>query len=400
MPTRQVTIDLHKTQHAFRHSTALYRGYVGGRGSGKTFVGAYDLIRRAKAGALYGVYAPSYPMMRDATQRTFLALARQLGFLREWRKADGIAILGNRAEVLFRSLDDPERARGPNLSGSWIDEASIVPRGAFDIIIAALREGGEQGWLSATFTPKGKSHWTYETFGMGKPDTALFRSRTKDNPFLPGAFAETIAQQYTSQLASQELEGEFIDMEGALAKREWFPVVDILLPPTAQRVRAWDFAATERSVNAADPDWLVGVKMVRHAGLFYVEHVVRVRIGPGEVEPLLRQIANLDGRTVSITMEQEPGSAGKIFTRQMIMALAGYPIEAKTASGDKVTRAMPFLAQAQAGYVKLVRGAWNAEYLDEMVAFPVGAHDDQVDATSAAFTRLTGGAQRARSREY
>jgi predicted phage terminase large subunit-like protein len=399
MPTLRQVVDLHAVQYAFRHSTALYRGYVGGRGSGKTFVGAYDLLRRAKPGRLYGVYAPSYPMMRDATQRTFLAQARRLSFLRELRKADGIAVLGNGAEVLFRSLDDPERARGPNLSGAWIDEASIVPQSAFDIIIASLREGGEQGWLSATFTPKGKQHWTFETFGLGKPDTALFRSKTHENPFLPPEFAHTLAQQYTSQLAAQELSGEFIDLEGALAQRAWFPIVDGL-PYNAQRVRAWDFAATERSVKTGDPDYLAGVKIAHFDGTFYIEHVVRTRVGPGDVELTVRQTAELDGRAIPIVMEQEPGSSGKLFTRGMIRTLAGWPVEAKPATGDKVTRAMPFLAQAQAGNVRIVRGPWNSAYLDELTAFPIGGHDDQMDATSAAFARLTAGGQRARVREY
>lgn len=399
MPTRQQVIDLHLRQYEFRHSSALYRGYVGGRGSGKTFVGAYDLLRRAKPGRLYGVYAPSYPMMRDATQRTFLVQARRLAFLRDFRKADGIAVLGNGAEVLFRSLDDPERARGPNLSGAWIDEASIVPQTAFDIIIASLREGGEQGWLSATFTPKGKQHWTFETFGLGKPDTALFRSATAENPFLPGDFAHTLAQQYTSQLAAQELAGEFIDLEGALAQRAWFPIVDGL-PYNAQRVRAWDFAASTKTVKANDPDYLAGVKVAHFDGTFYIEHVVRARVGPGDVELTVKQTAELDGRGTPIVVEQEPGSSGKLFTRSMIRALAGWPVEAKPVMKDKVTRAMPFLAQAQAGNVRIVRGPWNSAYLDELTAFPIGGHDDQMDATSAAFARITAGGQRARVREY
>jgi predicted phage terminase large subunit-like protein len=53
-----------------------------------------------------------------------------------------------------------------------------------------------------------------------------------------------------------------------------------------------------------------------------------------------------------------------------------------------VERADPLAAQWQAGNVKLVRGAWNKAYLDEMEAFPAGSHDDQVDASSGAFNKL------------
>ncbi|MFX4846510.1 phage terminase large subunit, partial [Acinetobacter baumannii] len=86
----------------------------------------------------------------------------------------------------FRSAEDPDKLRGPNLSGSWLDEASLMEREAFDICIASLREAGEQGWLSATFTPRGLTHWTYDLFGRGgRPDVELFTSRTRDNPFAP-----------------------------------------------------------------------------------------------------------------------------------------------------------------------------------------------------------------------
>ena len=48
----------------------------------------------------------------------------------------------------------------------------------------------------------------------------------------------------------------------------------------------------------------------------------------------------------------------------------------------------PLSAQAEAGNVKLVRGTWNRDFLDELCTFPSGTHDDQVDAASAAFNRL------------
>lgn len=393
MPTLTQVVDLHPRQADFCHSRALYRGFVGGRGAGKSFVGAYDLLRRAQPGRLYGVYAPTYPMMRDATQRSFLQLARRFNYLADMRRSDNQALLGNGAEVLFRSLDDPERARGPNISGAWLDEASLMPRSAFDIIIASLREAGEQGWLSATFTPKGKQHWTFDTFGNERQDTELFRSRTADNPFLPPDFAETVARQYTTSLAAQELQGEFVDIEGALARREWFKVVDAA-PGDCRWVRAWDFAATERTVRAADPDWTAGIKLGTSNGIFYVApDIVHQRSGPGAVETLVRQTAEADGKDVPIIMEQEPGSAGKLFTATMIRKLVGWNISAKPATGDKVTRAMPWLAQAQAGNVCIVRSAGMVDLLDEILMFPVGPHDDQVDALSMAFAELTGGRQ-------
>lgn len=377
-----VTIRLTRIQAAFKASEALYRGYVGGRGSGKSFGGAYDLIRRAKAGRLYGAYAPTYPMLRDASLRSLLEIGENLHFIKAFNKTDMIVTLGNGAEILARSLDDPERARGPNLSGAWIDETGLVKRAAFDIIIASLREGGEQGWLSATFTPKGRSHWTYKTFGMGAPDTALFRARTLDNPFLPAGFYHAVRGQYTGQYAEQELDGQFVDIEGGLAQRAWFGIVDAA-PEGAVRCRHWDFAATAPKDGYAD--YTVGTLLSAKDGTYIVEDVIRQRVGPGAVEALVQQTAELDGHNVAIGLEEEPGASGKLMAAAFIKRLAGWNVKALRATGDKVTRAMPFLAQAEAGNVKLVRALWNSAWLEEFAAFPVGAHDDQVDSASGAF---------------
>ena len=48
-------------------------------------------------------------------------------------------------------------------------------------------------------------------------------------------------------------------------------------------------------------------------------------------------------------------------------------------------RAEPFAAMAEISKVRVVRGPWNDDFLDELTTFPYGTHDDQVDASSGAF---------------
>ena len=215
------TVKLHKVQSEFRHSPSLYRGFVGGRGSGKSYVGAYDLLCRAMSergrGRLYMVVAPTYIILQDASMRTVVQIAEDLGVIKEKWKQPPRLILTNGSEIIFRSGDDPEKLRGPNLSGVWLDEASLVGEETYNVCIACLREAGQAGWLSATFTPKGTSHWTYEVFARNRPNTALFRSSTKENPFLPGEFIHALQTQYSDKQAAQEISGEFVDQEGC----EW-----------------------------------------------------------------------------------------------------------------------------------------------------------------------------------
>jgi predicted phage terminase large subunit-like protein len=47
-------------------------------------------------------------------------------------------------------------------------------------------------------------------------------------------------------------------------------------------------------------------------------------------------------------------------------------------------------SQFSAGNVALLRAQWNRPLLQEIGAFPLGVHDDWVDAASIAFNRLSG----------
>jgi predicted phage terminase large subunit-like protein len=170
---------------------------------------------------------------------------------------------------------------------------------------------------------------------------------------------------------------------GMVFNRVWFELVDAV-PADCQWARYWDKAAT-----AGGGDWTVGAKMGFKDDVFYVTDVVRGQWGSGDREKIIRQTAELDGPGVRVYIEQEPGSSGVDSVQNTILNLRGYPIKADKVTGDKVTRANPMAAQAQAGNVKLLRAPWNEGYLRELHAFPTdGVPDDQVDASSGAFNKL------------
>ena len=50
---------------------------------------------------------------------------------------------------------------------------------------------------------------------------------------------------------------------------------------------------------------------------------------------------------------------------------------------------MPLASQAEAGNVYLVNGDWIPDFLNEIEIFPDGKNDDQCDAASGAFAKLT-----------
>ena len=57
---------------------------------------------------------------------------------------------------------------------------------------------------------------------------------------------------------------------------------------------------------------------------------------------------------------------------------------------DKLSRALPWIAKAEQGKIRLVSGAsWN-DFLSECEQFPEGRHDDMVDAASGCMAMLAG----------
>jgi predicted phage terminase large subunit-like protein len=179
---------------------------------------------------------------------------------------------------------------------------------------------------------------------------------------------------------------------GSLFRREWFSFVDDWPREVSGVVRAWDDAASH------DGDWTVGVLMARaRTGVFYIVDVVRIQGSSLEVERLKAHTAQADAQLTNrhavVLLQQEPGAAGKMYVESQIRGpLAGFAVEVDRPTGDKYTRALPMSAAAQVGNIKLLRGRWNKNFLDELEqAGPddkLYDHDDQWDAASSAFNWL------------
>jgi predicted phage terminase large subunit-like protein len=424
---------------------------VAGRGSGKTRIGAQDVVMRAQAGEPWMSVSPSYPIIHETTMPTLVEVARELGvFVRAvksplprvtFRTSDG-----GLANIVFRSGEDPEKLRGPSKAGLWIDEASITKPEVFTVGMAVLRYRGVMGPLILTFTPKGRRHWSFEVFyeriddstpgywergnngdgdffvkvdpetgeskrmpvvyfagiAYGVRDNAfLVHAHTLENPFLPAEFYDNIRAHYTSHLAAQELGGEFVEIQGIMFKREWFNFVEEV-PVDAMRVRYWDRAGTEGAGK-----YSVGLLMARDKlGRSYVEDIVRGQWSYHTRNKMMLETAKRDcdkyGNTVMIYAEQEGGSGGKEQAQQSIVSLARFPVYSDVVSGvrwkmkdkmrlpgeGKIIRAQPMAAQAEAGNVYIKRANWMEDYLEEICSFPEYAFADQVDASSGAYNKL------------
>lgn len=171
-------------------------------------------------------------------------------------------------------------------------------------------------------------------------------------------------------------------------------MIDIqTVPPFhfVRKVRYWDKAAT-KDAGA----YTVGVLMGRDRdGFFWILDVIRKQWDSSERERIIKQTAEIDGVSVRVYVEQEPGSGGKESAERTVRMLAGFNAYADRPTGSKEARAEPFAAQVTGGGVKMVRAPWNRDYINELMYWPMSKYKDQVDASSGAFMKLTEGRKRA-----
>ncbi|WP_245479225.1 MULTISPECIES: phage terminase large subunit [unclassified Mesorhizobium] len=215
--------------------------------------------------------------------------------------------------------------------------------------------------------------------------------RTVDGEILdPIRFPPDELKQLYNDMTSYAVAGQYqqrpAPRAGGMFQRAWFEGRIVRAAPKGTTwVRHWDLAGTRGGTGART----AGVKLGRDPeGRYYVGHVVTLREEGKSVRKTIETQAALDGKTVHISLPQDPGQAGKAQVQDFVAQLAGYKVHAEGETGDKVTRAEPFAAQCEHGNVYIVEGEWNTLYLDELCLFPASKLMDQVDASSGAFTRL------------
>lgn len=243
--------------------------------------------------------------------------------------------------------------------------------------------------MRAASNPGGIGHdWVERRFiSEGYKQGRIFiPARLEDNPHLDIEEYEMSLNNLDPVTRAQLREGNWkVRARGNLFKREWFQVVTYA-PKVRRIVRYWDLATTEASKKNKDPDWTVGVLLGEIKGTYYVLDIRRFRARPYDLERAVQKTAERDGKSVSIYIEQEPGSAGiQLIDHYSRNVLKGYAVRANRATGSKVIRANPVSAAAERGNVVLVKGRWVNDFLDEVEVFPGGSHDDQIDGLSGAY---------------
>lgn len=323
-----------------------------------------------------------------------------------WNANSYVATFPSGARISFGYLNNQNdylRYKGSEFQFIGMDEVTEIRESDYRYLFSRLRRPANGPLSQVPLRMRAASNpapnWVRQRFIVeGLSSNRIFvPSKLTDNP---GIDAESYRQALSAldPVERRRLEeGDWWSTTlGSMFDRTSFVIIDPhevpVISSSARVVRFWDLAATEPSSSNPDPDWTVGTLGLLDQGIFYILDVRRARVKSDKVEHLIAQTALEDGPLVSIRMEQEPGSSGKALIDQFARyVLPGYDFQGIRATGDKITRARPFSAASANGNVRLVRGRWLTDWLDEVSSFPEGlTHDDQVDSATGAFTFLTG----------
>ena len=220
---RRIVYDPLPSQRRFHDSEARFKGFSGPIGCGKSQALCQEAIKLTyvNAGRAGLIGAPTYPMLRDATQVTLFESLEANQIPYEFSKAENVLTLrDSRSRVLFRALDEFERLRGTNLAWFGLDELTYCPEEAWLRLEGRLRDAKAARLAGfAVWTPKGFD-WVYRRFvaeAVAGYDTVI--APPFENRFLLSKipdYYERLKNSYDERFYQQEVLGEYLNLGGAL----------------------------------------------------------------------------------------------------------------------------------------------------------------------------------------
>lgn len=392
-----------------------------GRGFGKTLTGAFDACEHAidNPGYRYGIVAPTLGDVRDTCfegetgiyqvltegtdQYLGMGLIEDEDFIYNRSRLE--ITFPNKARIKGYGSEKPNRLRGPQFHRLWFEELAAWKDAALGDTIQTsysnaklgLRLGERAQWIG-TSTPR------YNELILNidaDPKVMITRGTTYDNiGNLSENFIETILVYEGTPLERQELLGEIVEISGSMFRAVWFSYFEhegdllhladgrtigwgetsryITCDPALSLKESADFtvfavwAIVPESKIYDDDDNMVG-KLPKVRLLI---DVVRDRLEAPDIISTGAQLLRKHGASW-IGFESVAYQAALVqFARR-----EGLPAMKLKADADKVTRALPLISQLKAGLVQFLAGApWLEELERELLFFPDGPHDDQVDA--------------------
>ena len=220
--SREIVYNPLPSQKRFHASTAAFKGFSGPIGSGKSQALCHEAIRLSylNPGRLGLIGAPTYPMLRDATQATLLEIMTGNSIPFDHNKAENTLVLKDtRSKILFRPVDEFERLRGTNLAWFGLDELTYTQEESWLRLQGRLRDPKAKRLCGfAVWTPKGHD-WVYRKF-LSEATTsyeAVVAKPFENHHLLDKVpdFYSRLRESYDPGFYEQEVLGTYLNLDGA-----------------------------------------------------------------------------------------------------------------------------------------------------------------------------------------
>lgn len=174
---------------------------------------------------------------------------------------------------------------------------------------------------------------------------------------------------------------------GVIWKKDWFQYYtespDDIYNKLSISVQSWDMTFTDKDSS----DFVVGIVLGMHCGNIYILDMVRERMG---LTKTLTEFKKLTEKWPKARYKLVEGAANG-FAVENVLRSTIKGILLLPAKGSKELRAISCQPVIESGRVFLPspeKAKWVREFLDEVVHFPAGQHDDQIDAVSQGINYL------------
>ena len=314
----------------------------------------------------------------------------------------GGGIMGRGANYLI--IDDPVKGRAEAESETirestkeWYKSTlrtRLQPGGRMMLIMTRWHQDDLAGWLLTEQGKRGEAdQWRVVSLPATFERTDYTHSddhRSEDQALWELAYPISSLNKIRATLGTYDWSALFQQRPtppgGAVIKRHWLQIIDFP-PDNLNWVRAWDLAVTKGTASDYSAS---GMMAIDDVGNVYIKGLVRVKEEWPTIRKMIKALAASE--QVPVGIEAQSTQIGFVDDLLADPEMHDIDLHGYTVMTDKKTRALPWIARAEAGKFKIVRGGGVDEYIEELIQFTgvEDAHDDQVDWTSIAW-RMVGG---------
>ncbi len=215
--------------------------------------------------------------------------------------------------------------------------------------------------------------------------------RSPGDALCPERFPKAKLAEIKSQLGTYSFSALYQQQptpaDGAIFKKKWLKNIVDAAPSGLRWFRGYDLAISTRTTADYTASFRVAVDDL---GFLYIADGFRKRIEyPEQRRYIIERIKT--ERDTQHGIEDSANAKAIISELRRDLRLSNFSFKTVPVVGDKLTRALNWSPRAEEGKLRLVRGPWIDDFIAELIRFPKGKHDDQIDAVSIAVHMMAGG---------